>query len=286
MRVLIAFDGSPSAHVAVELARTLAWPTGSLIRIAQVLPRTAFADVPNTGRPGEEAESGLERAAGRVRREGLTVERDFVRSDAPAEALVDEARRLNADLLIVGHRGHGAIATVFLGSVARDVTENAPCPVLVARRAGCHRILLAEDGSDSAFTARRTLATWPIFLGRAVKVVSVAQVFQPLPAGVNVAVRAEARVAQHDDEAVARVAHGRLASVAAEDLVIAGLHASADTRIGDPAEEIVAAAREMDADLIVLGTRGRGTVARVLLGSVARAVLLSAPCSVLVVRGT
>jgi nucleotide-binding universal stress UspA family protein len=54
-------------------------------------------------------------------------------------------------------------------------------------------------------------------------------------------------------------------------------------RTGDPAHEIVAAAREWEADLIVLGTHGRQGIGRMFLGSVAETVLRHAPCAVLVI---
>jgi nucleotide-binding universal stress UspA family protein len=56
-------------------------------------------------------------------------------------------------------------------------------------------------------------------------------------------------------------------------------------REGQPAKEIIAAAREWAADLIVLGTHGRSGVARAVLGSTADAVVRHAPCPVVVVRG-
>lgn len=55
-------------------------------------------------------------------------------------------------------------------------------------------------------------------------------------------------------------------------------------RVGKPAEEIVRAAREWPADMIVIGSHGRGGIGRVLLGSVAESVARHAPCPVLVVR--
>lgn len=66
----------------------------------------------------------------------------------------------------------------------------------------------------------------------------------------------------------------------------AGLSARAAVRTGVPYEEIVAVARDERADLVVIGTHGRGGINRVLLGSVADRVARLAPCPVLTVRET
>jgi nucleotide-binding universal stress UspA family protein len=66
----------------------------------------------------------------------------------------------------------------------------------------------------------------------------------------------------------------------------AGLQADAEVREGDPAHEIVLSARQHGAGLVVVGTRGQTGLRRLILGSVARKVLLHAPCSVLIVRGS
>lgn len=63
-----------------------------------------------------------------------------------------------------------------------------------------------------------------------------------------------------------------------------GIKASLVEGHGDPAEAIIDQARESGADLIVVGTRGRGPAARMLLGSVSTKVVHEAPCDVLVVR--
>ena len=61
-------------------------------------------------------------------------------------------------------------------------------------------------------------------------------------------------------------------------------HPRSEVRIGSPTAEIVAAAKDLHADLVCIGTHGRGGIARVLLGSVAEHVLRQAPCPVLTVR--
>jgi nucleotide-binding universal stress UspA family protein len=59
-----------------------------------------------------------------------------------------------------------------------------------------------------------------------------------------------------------------------------------DVAIGQPADELVQAAIDVEADLILVGTHGRGPVARLVIGSVAEAVTKRAPCSVLIARAT
>ena len=284
MRVLVAFDGSASATAALDLVRGLAWPDGTRVKVVRVVPSApplvgarAFADI------DEDAAVQLASAVGRECATGVAFETHLAVGDVPADTIVREADDMDAELIVTGHRGHGAMATVFLGSVARDVTEHARRPVLVARGTQMDRIVLADDGSEGAFRARQAVATWPIFTGKRVDVVSVAHAARPLLSGVAVGVREEAREARTEAEMEERVAYGRLAKEAADELQVAGLSTSAYVRTGDPAERICELARDRGADLIVLGTRGRGAVGRVLLGSVARAVLLGAHCSVLVV---
>lgn len=80
-----------------------------------------------------------------------------------------------------------------------------------------------------------------------------------------------------DDE---RVAAEEVVRRAGERLAHAGIHATAEARLGEPADALLAVAGEVDADLIVVGNRGMTGVRRYLLGSVADRVAHHAPCSV------
>ena len=268
MRVLIGYDGSKGAETALDLVRALSWPTGTQLRVVQVAQ-----PVGDTSFAGAVASMPA----------GVVFDTRVLHDGNVGSVLVAAGHDFKADLIITGHRGHGAMTSVFLGSVARDVVEHADRPVLIARRPTCDRIVFAEDGSESAYAARRLLTTSAIFQAKPVHVVAVAQLQRPLLAAAAAVVSEGARASATDAASDARVSYQRLAHEVAEELRIAGLNPTADVREGDPAEQILAAAREVDADLIVMGTRGRGGVARVLLGSVARAVLLGARCSVLVV---
>lgn len=288
MRVLVATDGSASARIAVELVRTLRWEAGTALHVLDVLP-----PLPSTAALGLPAVRASLEAISRdqlhevgvvLQREGLTIEETVVRSESVAHVIVAKASDWKADVVVTGSRGHGAIASMLLGSVAAAVTDSAPCPVLVARRPTCTRVLFAEDGSENALEARRLLMRWPIFKGAQVSVVSVAQVARPLRSGIAPTMFDEARQAEAEVLAEARSAHERLAQQSSDDLQRAGLSARPEVREGDVAAEILAAAERSGADLIVMGSRGRSGVTRAVLGSVARNVLLHAPCSVLIAR--
>ncbi len=82
-------------------------------------------------------QQSLRAAAVPLNAPGRLVETRVVRG-RPASALLAEANAMQPDLIVVGSRGHGPLATVLLGSVSAEVVDHAPCPVLVARRSSVH----------------------------------------------------------------------------------------------------------------------------------------------------
>ena len=294
MRVLVAIDGSDSASLAVDLVADVAWPSGTTIRVVEAIETGAalFASWPGLALvQADELEAQLrlganatvQEAQARLTRPGLVVE-SAVLHGRPAAALVDDARRMAADLIVVGSRGHGTIESMLLGSVSAEVIDHAMTPVLVARRRRIDRVVLAWDGSTSASRAAELLRRWPIFARSSVRVVSVADIEVPWWSGFPEAGSPELMPLWLDAIDASRSRHDLLASEMTVELQAAGLTAEADRREGDAATEILAAAQAFKADLILLGTRGRTGVARLVLGSVARNVLHHASCSTLVVR--
>ena len=173
---------------------------------------------------------------------------------------------------------------MLLGSVSREVVDHAPCPVLVARGSRLRHVLLAADGSPDARRAENALASWPIFAGLPVRVLSIAQVDIPMAIG-GAAMLYDQVLAEYTatvDEA--RSEERAFAKASAERLNEAGHPATWEERDGEPATEIVRDARDQGVDLVVVGTRGHTGLARLLLGSVAESVAIHAPWSVLVVR--
>jgi len=290
MRVLLATDGSPAADVAVDLVRHLQFERGTAMRVVRVLASAASVRFAGTrarhaiDRIDAEQLGALQRLALSLGRDGVHVEAELLRNDSAADALVAAAADWSADLVVTGSRGHGQIANMVLGSVASALTDRASCPVLVARRPACERVLLADDGSESAAAARNLLATWRVFNGVSTRVLSVAQVMPILHAGIPPTLVAEAHQAEAETLAEARASHQGLANAGANALRTAGIAAEPAMRSGDASAEIIAEAAAWDADLIVMGSRGRTGLSRFFLGSVARNVLLHSASSVLIVR--
>jgi nucleotide-binding universal stress UspA family protein len=190
-----------------------------------------------------------------------------------------------ADLVVLGNRGHGRWESILLGSVSAEVVDHAPCPVLVARDERLGPIILADDQSSHARAAERILLDWPIFRGLPVTVVTVDQEGFPYLPSVSPLVYSQASDSYAYGTAAQRRTTEFDCKAAADRLRQAGLPAEPEIREGDPAQEIVTSAREHGAGLVVVGTRGQTGLRRLIIGSVARKVLLHAACSVLVVRG-
>jgi nucleotide-binding universal stress UspA family protein len=292
MRVLLAADGSPAAESARRLVRSLQWPQGTVIDVVSALePAIELVGARGMGfgpsHPSQDAihvlHGVLDAAVKGLEAPGRIVTRAMLEG-RPASAIVDYAGQMRAELVVIGSRGLGPIRSMVLGSVSAEVVDHAPCPVLVVRRPAIERILLAVDGSPSAQAATtflggcRALAPYPI------EVLSVASAPSP-PLPVPATGLSDAAFEAYD---AAILAHRHRAEATAaratESLLEDGRAARWSISQGDPAHEILEAVKGFGASLVVLGSRGHSGLKRVLLGSVARNVLLHTEASVLIVR--
>lgn len=293
MRVLLALDGSPSSDTACELVGSLTWPEGSVIDMIGVVeppvevvaPFFVPEDEPAAIDQGatERLREVLDRAVSRLERPTLIVRRTVL-VGRPGTVIVQAAGDLRAELVVLGSRRLGPVRSMLLGSVSAEIVDHAPCPVLVARRPVIDAILVAVDGSPSARAVVTYLAANRVFGRRPVEVMSVAptgDVIGAYPlAGISdsafEAVEAEHTELRHRAEAVA--------TVAAQELRQHGYDARPSIGIGNAAREIIESAVSFGAGLIVMGSRGRTGMKRLVLGSVARNVLLHTSASVLIVH--
>ncbi len=288
MRVLLATDFSGYAETARVLVAGLALPAGSTVRVVHAvepLPLiSAFAPAALTAMAEgaeEQARAQLRSAAASLAAPGRSVD-VALGSGRAADVILEQTSGFHPDLIVMGSRGRGAIASAVLGSVSAEVIDRAPCAVLIARTSALRAIVLAEDGSVSS--ARGAALLGSAFLrGANVRVVSVVDAPYPLAVGDPTGSAAMAAVRMYEDtlpvlrDTQAKIARERVAALAA-----AGVAATSEVREGDAAAELIASAVEHHADLIVVGSRGETGLRRLVLGSVARSVVHGAPCSVLV----
>jgi nucleotide-binding universal stress UspA family protein len=221
-----------------------------------------------------------------VREVGGEVSAAHVRVGLPAPEIVGLADELGVGLVVLGSRGLGALKRAVMGSVSDSVVRHAHGPVLVVRGNGRERyylpgrIMLATDGSEEAASATRAALEIANATGSELHILFALFTDETLPYPHPYArERWEASVerAKHDarefvDEQAERIeAEG-------------GRVKDAHLAFGKPDQEIVKLGEELDAGLIVVGSRGLGGVRRALLGSVSGSVVRHAHCPVLVVR--
>jgi nucleotide-binding universal stress UspA family protein len=145
MKVLLAIDGSPHSHAALVEFATRPWPHHSEVQILTVVhssiplvPDPAFvvaaAHMEQRLDQRRDAPALVEAAADMIRKANpdVSVTTNIIEG-VPQDAIVDEAQRWGADLIVMGSHGYGRVRRVVLGSVAAAVAAKAPCSVEIVR---------------------------------------------------------------------------------------------------------------------------------------------------------
>jgi nucleotide-binding universal stress UspA family protein len=138
-RILVAIDGSPPSAEAGVVAIELASEQGSELSFVHVVPRL---DVVSAGdftealphEPTEHDQALLDDAAAVAAEHGI-VATTALRYGVTVEEIIVFADSHDVDLIVVGSRGHGAVASALLGSVSRGVLRGSKRPVLIVRAA-------------------------------------------------------------------------------------------------------------------------------------------------------
>jgi nucleotide-binding universal stress UspA family protein len=146
MRILLATDGSPCSDAAVEEVARRPWPADTEVRVVSVADLSVVYPVePWFVTPDyhdalkralvEQAGAAASLAAERLRAavaDRLSVSMQLL-SGPPTRAILEEAERWNADLIVVGSHGYGKFDRFLLGSVSQGVATRAHCSVEVVR---------------------------------------------------------------------------------------------------------------------------------------------------------
>ncbi len=291
MRILLAVDGSTPSRDAISVAAMGQWPAESRVRVVVVDEAEKQIELtPWLGEPlaSDRGPSWLRRQAlarladvaiERIKEMGLPVDASIRRGWA-ADEILREAAAWQADLIVLGSRGHGLLATALLGSVSAAVVDRAQCPVLVARRGPIGKVLVGVDAFGASGAAVDFIVRHSLFLTSPIELVGVVYVQQPItpvpPLGLDVPLF-EHQLEQARAEETAELFEARRQLEADRR--------SVRSRIinGPPESALLLAARTANVDLIVVGTRGEHGIRRLMHGSVAQGVLMHAPCSVLIV---
>jgi nucleotide-binding universal stress UspA family protein len=278
--IVVGVDGSADSDRAVDWAATVAAAYGADIRLVYALP-TLATDLPfwhaEEERERSHGEGVLADARARAEATGVAVT-SHAADSAVAPALM--AAGEHALMLVLGARGHSAVSGLLLGSVSQNVTRHAPCPVVVVREQADPRATRVVVGVDGAPGDTRAVA----FAFEA-----ASRLGRPLVA----------IFAWHDRAARPKAGPGYWASPDIGERIDTGKRVLAEALAGwsekfpdvqvtheaipvHPTRVLTDASEQ--AAMVVLGARGRGGFAGLLMGSVTQAVLQHARSPVVVVR--
>lgn len=270
IRVVVGYDGSTSSRTAMEAgaarARALEVPLLLVCSIEMAEAATAEMFL-------QSARDTLAAAADRCRTSGVQVVRTATMVGSATAALLEVAEP--GDLLVVGTHGHRPVARVLLGSTSSSLVTLARQPVLVARAGTAGPgapVVVGVDGSASSVDAVQVAAREADRAGVPLRAVIAVP---PVVDAAGFTSGPDHRQLQEAEAAVAEALAGlpeRYPDLQVER-VVTQTH---------PVVALVRASRQ--AALVVLGSRGRGTLRSVLLGSVSREVVQRADAPVLVVH--
>ena len=143
-RIVVGTDGSDTAAEAVRQASELAKMTGGRLDVVSAfepVPRRrveaeqggAPGDVQHEFHPREDVNLTLDSAATAAKGNGVEEVATHAREGDPADAILDVAEEVEADLIVVGNKGMTGARRFLLGSVPNKVSHHAPCSVIIVR---------------------------------------------------------------------------------------------------------------------------------------------------------
>jgi len=271
-RVLAATDGTEHGKRAVVTGAALAGRIEAEFHIVTVAETTMLPPVAPV--PGWAA-NWLDLLDEQARNNAEVQAREAGAADAPIHAhrglaaplIMNTARELQADILVLGAHRQPAVARSLLGSTAEKVARMAECPVLVAtepRSRPFARILVAVDVSPHSRQVLENAARIAVADDAKVRALHVHEMFEE--AIMHVAMMslgdAEHRAAEIE-ESVRRQLERYVEDVKDRH----GIVAEERVRMGAAGPQIIEEAEEWDADLLIMGTHGHGFFHRLVIGS-------------------
>ena len=267
-RILVGYDGTANGWDALHLASVLADLHDARLIVASIDPSIADAAVNRLREAREILPPGIDA--------------DFVplAAGSPAAGLRLLARESDVDLIVVGRTHRSVIARAAVGGTPEHLLHQSPCAVAVApggyaqdRDPAMEVIAVADDGSPESTTALGLAVELAGRYGARLRLIGVVE---PVPMATN-GFASGAGYVELEDEASDRL-HARFQEVAGAlpehiRLEVAVAKGAASERI----PELLG-----DADMLVMGSRGHGTLGRIMIGSVAASLAHTIPCPLLI----
>lgn len=299
-KILIAYDGSPGADLAIKDMLRGGLPERAEAKVASFadvwLPPTPLdSSDPGAARHQEIHEKALDllreardiavAGARRVHElfPGWTVT-NCAKADSPAWGVIAEAKRWAADLIIIGSHGRNPFQKFFLGSVSYKVAAEAFCSVRIVKPHEAHagramQIMVGVDASSEAQLAVEEVLSrrWPV--GTEIHLVTV--VDPKLKSSVVKRQESSERVAALDriEDWIEPILEDFRSKFAAREMT-AHVHVFE----GDPKSTLLRHAEKWDVETIFLGARGLDHGNRLYLGTLASAICTRAHCTVEIIR--
>lgn len=288
--IVVGFDGSDRSKAALHWGASLADHESLplvVLHAAGVLVHAQDKGVGNfdAGRATASALQIAEHGIDLAKQEFPQIAADSATSLGSASLALQEAS-VRARCVVLGNRGRGRISGTLLGSTAFNVSEHARCPVVVVPSSKAELpgpkspILVGVDGSEASMRAVDRAANMAGYTGAPVTIVvawrkATKDALGNPPSGF----------ASVDDASASHKAGAEhFVDRARERLLERTPDAEVDLLVEHGRPDEVLAKASADAGLLVVGARGRGDLASLLLGSTSRAVLHRAKCPVTIVR--
>ena len=265
-KLLVCSDTSQASQGAITGALALATSCGSKITFLTVLefyPEFEIRAPEMVAQREIEVRKHLEACKSTAEKLGILVDTLVRRSERPYEAIIEEAEKIKPEMIILGRHGRSRFFRLMMGNVVARVIGYSPFNVLVIPTEvplKFERILIASDGSPYSYAAWDEAVFITKRVGGELMAVSVARDESKIPTAQAIVQKLKKEAALQDLDLQTLVYQGR------------------------PYLSIIEAARDKEADLVVMGALGMTELSDFLMGSVTERVVAYGPCAVMVVK--
>jgi nucleotide-binding universal stress UspA family protein len=292
MKIMLPTDGSEYSETAAKFLKRLNLSENDEITILHVISEDPFQDREDYYYARiKEIKQGI---APKILDSSMNILKSVpariktsLMNGYPDKCILDAVVNSSADIIVMGPKRLKGIKSRIIGSVTKSVSINSPKPVLVVKPSQADssekmKILFATDGSDYARKAGETLSIIPFHDNTEITVLHVIT-----PAFYDVPDRFMTKIDQNDREDLKNFSSQELResqkiiAQIVEYLMKGFSNIRTLTRTGDPSDEILQTANELNADMIVVGSKGMGGF-RGIVESLSRYILSAADCSVLI----